>query len=394
MKRLIAMIAVLGAVGFTPHALAVGTAASTEVNNTANATFTVDGNDSTVPSNEVTFLVDEILDVDVQDDGVTTLASPGDTGAVTTFTVTNTGNGVEDYVLTVDRTGNGAADDFDPTAATPVQIYIDDGDGIFDPATDTPFDPAVDTLTLDANDPDADDAIVFVLHDIPAGQVSGDTALVDLTATSQTKLNNNPANDDVAGAVYENEGDAGVDAVVGPNNASDTDTGDILVNDLDITLVKRADKVAGLGTLGLIDDGLGNGPDTGVVEVPGDTIRYTLTFTVTGDGTVDDLFITDAIPFDATTGDLLVDYVTGSLTSNATLDDGTTATDTPSDSAADADGGFQGTIPAGNPNATRPGVVFNVEQLLGITDVTVTTAGSGFTLVVTFDVTIPDGSTP
>lgn len=391
MRRLIAMIAVLSAAGFSPHALAVGTAASTEVSNTANATFTVDGNDTTVPSNEVTFLVDEILDVDVEDDGITTLAAPGDTDVVTQFTVTNTGNGVEDFVLTVDRNANGAVDDFDPTAATPVQIYIDDGDGIFDPATDTPFDPAVDTLTLDANDPDTNDAVVFVLHDIPPGQVSGDTALVDLNATSQTQLNEG-AQGDPAGTVYENAGDTGVDAVVGPSTASDTDTGDILVNDLDITLVKRADKIAGLGTLGLIDDGLGNGPDAGVVEVPGDTVRYTLTFTAVGAGTIDDLFITDAIPFDATTGDLVVDYVTGSLNSNATLDDGTTATDTPSDSAADADGGFQGTIPAGNPNAGRPGVVFNVEQLLGITDVTVTTAGSGFTLVVTFDVTIPDGS--
>ena len=388
MKRLLAMIAVLGVAGFSSNALAVGTAASTEVNNTANATFTVDGNTTTVPSNEVTFLVDEILDVDVQDDGVTTLAQPGDTNVVTQFTVTNTGNGIEDYVLTVDRTGNGAADDFDPTTATPVQIYIDDGDGIFDPATDTPFDPAVDVLTLDANDPNANDAVVFVLHDIPPGQLSGDTALVDLNATSQTQLNEG-AQGDAAGTVYENAGDTGVDAVVGPSTASDTDTGDILVNDLVITLVKSAEKIAGLGVLGVIDDGTGVG-DPGVVEVPGDTITYTLTFTAIGDGTVDDLFITDAIPFDAATGDLLVEYVTGSLTSNATLDDGTTATATPSDSAADTDGGFQGAIPAGNPDATRDGVVFNVEQLLGITDVTVTTAGSGFTLVVTFDVTIPD----
>ena len=122
MKRLLAMIAVLGAVGFTPHALAVGTAASTQISNTANASYTVDGNAATTPSNDVVFLVDEILDVDVQDDGVTTLAQAGDTNVVTQFTVTNTGNGVEDYVLTVDLNANGQADDFDPTAATPVQI--------------------------------------------------------------------------------------------------------------------------------------------------------------------------------------------------------------------------------------------------------------------------------
>lgn len=389
MKRLIAMIAVLGAAGFSPHALAVGTAASTQITNTANASYTVDGSPATTPSNDVTFLVDEILDVDVQDDGVTTLAQAGDTNVVTQYTVTNTGNGEEDFVLSVDLTAGGQADDFDPTAATPVQIYIDDGDGVFDPATDTPFDPANDVLTLDANDPNADDAIVFVLSDVPPGQNSGDVGLVDLTATSQTKLDNNPANDDPAGTIYENEGDNSVDAVLGASAASDTDTGDILVNDLTITLVKRADKVAGTGTLGLIDDGLGNGPDAGVVEIPGDTIRYTLTFTVTGDGTVDDLVITDAIPFDAGTGAALVDYVTGSIDVDSTQDDGTNTTSSPSDQSTDSDGGFRGPIPAGNPDAGQDGIVIDIEELLGITDVTVTSAGSGFTAVVTFDVTIP-----
>lgn len=388
MKRLLAMIAVLGAVGFTPHALAVGTAASTQISNTANASYTVDGNAATTPSNDVVFLVDEILDVDVQDDGVTTLAQAGDTNVVTQFTVTNTGNGVEDYVLTVDLNANGQADDFDPTAATPVQIYIDDGDGIFDPGTDTVYNPG-DTVTLDANDPNADDVIVFVLSDVPAGQNSGDVGLVDLTATSQTKLDNNPANDDGAGTIYENEGDNSVDAVLGPSAASDTDTGDILVNDLTITFVKRADKVAGSGTLGLIDDGLGAGPDAGVVEIPGDTIRYTLTFTVTGDGTVDDLVITDAIPFDATSGAALVTYVTGSIDVDSTQNDGTNTVSSPSDQDTDVDGGFRGAIPAGNPDAGQDGIVIDIEELLGITDVTVTSAGSGFTAVVTFDVTIP-----
>lgn len=411
MKRLIAMIAVLGAAGFTPHALAAGTAATTEVSNTANATFSVDGVDATIPSNEVTFRVDEIIDVLVVDDGVTTFASPDDADVVTAFTVTNTGNGVEEYILIVDRAGGGG--EFipeNPSEIAPVvdEVYIDaDGDGVFDPNVDTPFDPAVDRLTLDANDPNNTSVVVFVLSDVPPDAVSGETGFVDLTATSVTYDVGDPddPNDDAPGTVYTNAGDddengVPVDAVVGAGNATSTDTADILVNDLVVTLVKSAEKIAGVAPLGTIDDGTGAGT-AGVVEVPGDIIRYTLVLTVTGEGSVDELFITDAIPFDDAAGPApfptVVDYVDDTLTAGATTDDGTVvATRTVTD-ANDGDGGFQGTISPGFPNAGQPGVIVNVEQFLGLgaaATVDVTNAGSGLVFTVTFDVVIPDGSTP
>lgn len=370
MKRIVSLLAVLGTMGYAASASAIGTAANTQIDNTANATFTIDGAPVTESSDEVTFFVDEILDVDVTGGDTELVGTDGtdDVDQIVTFTVTNTGNGQEDFQIDVDLNGNGAVDDFDPTfPASGTLVYVDNNnDGLID-AGDTLFDPTTDVLPLDADET----VQLLVVTDIPNGLTSGDTADVDLAATSTTVINNGTPGDPT-GTIYPNAGDGGVDAVVGTTTAVDTDTDTYLVNQLVIDLQKEAEKIGGLGDLGLVDGAT-------VVQVPGDEIRYRLTFTVSGDGTLDDVFITDAIPADLT-------YDTGSIT--VVVNGGTPLT--PSDSNADTDGGFKGPIPVGNPDAGSEGVVIDIEELLGVTDLTATTSPLvDYTIVIEFDTFIP-----
>lgn len=369
MKRIFSLFALAGSLGLAQSAFALGTAANTQIDNTASASFTIEGQSATESSSTVTFFVDEVLDV-VVTGGLTELVGTDgtdDTDQVAAFTVSNTGNGPETFDLSVDLSGGNGGDDFDPTSATPTQLYIDDGDGIFDPSVDTPFDPLTDDLALTADQ----SVVVFVLSDMPAGLNSGDTADIDLTAVANTVLDSGSVTDPV-GTTYDNEGEGGVDAVVGSTGASDTDTDMYLVNQLNITLDKEAEKVAGLGTLGLVDA-------AGVFQVPGDTIRYRLSFSVSGDGTLEDAFITDALPID-------LNYETGSI--RVVVNSGSALS--PTDSNADSDGAFRGVIPAQFPDSGADGIVVDLEQLLGLTELAVTTVPPvSYDIVIEFDMTIP-----
>src|SRR3546814_16237388 len=62
--------------------------------------------------------------------------TPGETGQLLTFSVTNNGNGVEALVLTTIASAGG--DDYDPAGT---QIYIENGDGLFDAGSDTLYHP-------------------------------------------------------------------------------------------------------------------------------------------------------------------------------------------------------------------------------------------------------------
>jgi uncharacterized repeat protein (TIGR01451 family) len=368
MKRIVSLLTVLGTMGYAATASALGTAANTQIDNTANATFIVDGSPVTASSDVVTFFVDEVLDVDVTGGDAELVGTDGtdDVDQIVTFTVTNTGNGAEDFKIAVDLAVTG--DDFDPTfPASGTLVYIDENnDGLID-VGDTLFDPSSDLLSLTADQT----VQLLVVTDIPNGLTSADTGDVELTATSTTVIDNGTPGDP-AGTIYENEGDGGVDAIVGTTTAVDSGTDTYRVNQLTIDLNKVAEKIAGLGTLGLVDN-------VGVFQVPGDEIRYRLTFTASGDGTIDNLFITDAIPAG-------LDYDVGSIV--VTVNGGAAAT--PSDSNADTDGGFKGPIPVGNPDAGLEGVVIDIEQLLGVTELTATTTPLvDYTIVIEFDTKIP-----
>lgn len=293
MRSSIRAFAALSLVLSSASAIAAGTPAGTTINNTATVSYEdPPGTPQLANSNTASVVVDELLNVTVANGGNETVFSP-DTNQPLAFTVTNTGNGTEDFELTF---ANVAGDNFDPTN---VRFFLDDGDGVFD---------AGDTLITFLDNVPADASrLVFVVGDIPAGRADGDTSTVSLTALAVTATAG-----DTPGVTYPAQGDGGTDAVVGASSATDVDQSSYLVSQINASLVK---------TQSVTD------PFGGSNAVPGATITYTLTFTLTGSGSITVGQITDPIPANTT-------YVPGSLTLNAgALTDG-----------ADADAGrFTGT---------------------------------------------------
>lgn len=273
---------------------AAGTVAGTDIENTAQATYTApDGSTVEIPSNTVTITVDELLDVNVvsNDPGDIT-TSPGATDQVLTFQVTNTGNGQESFRLTADTAVGG--DDFDPTLQ---QIFIDsDGNGVYDPGIDTAYIPGT-------NDPDLapDESVtVFVITTIPDSQVDGDRAEVSLIAEANTGTG-------APGTSFDGQGQGGGDAVVGSTGADDDDSGFLAISQAQVTLVKSATVVDPFG---------------GDRAVPGSVITYNLVATISGSGTLNDVVISDPIPASTTYVPSSITLETAALTDAADADEG------------------------------------------------------------------------
>jgi uncharacterized repeat protein (TIGR01451 family) len=285
------VLAMLSLVFFAAPTWASGTAANTSIDNTASASYTdPSGTPQTATSNTVSVVVDELLNVTVADGGNVSVLTP-DTDRALAFTVTNTGNGNEAFELVATNLGG---DDFD---ATGVQIYLDDGDGVFNSGTDTLY-------SFNVNDPVlAADAsrVVFIVGDIPAAQPNGDRADLSLRATAVTAgPTGNPA-----GTTFGGAGDGGTDAVAGLTTASQLDQASYLVSAVTTSLVKSQSVLDPFG---------------GSSAVPGAVITYTLTFTLSGAGSITLGQITDPIPANAT-------YVPNSITLNGVAQ--TDAADSP-----------------------------------------------------------------
>jgi uncharacterized repeat protein (TIGR01451 family) len=284
-------------------ALAVGAPANTAISNTATATFTDPGGQPrTVNSNTSTLRVDELLGAVVvsNDAGNVGVLSPDDDRPLS-YTITNPGNGSEPYTLSANASLGG--DQYDPTD---VRIYLDNGNGIFEPGVDTLYSPGVNDPVLG---PDQS-RVVFITSDTPAGRAIGDTAAARLTATAVTGSG-------APGTTFAGQGTGGVDAVVGATTATANAQGVYAVSQTQSTLTKSQTVLDPFG---------GNHP------IPGAVITYTITMNLSGTGTITGAQIDDAIPANTT-------YVAGSLTL-----DTVSQTD-----AADADAGrFTGTAIAVN----------------------------------------------
>lgn len=281
-------------------AYAAGTTAGTVIDNTATATYTPAGGgpDVSVPSNTISLTVDELLDVTVAGtDPGDVVVNPSATNQVTTFQVTNNGNGSEAFRLTANGAVGG--DDFDPAVTS---IVIDsNGNGVYDAGVDTVY-------TAGVNDPvlAADGSVtVFVLSTIPAGAADAQRAELRLTAEAVTALATPGA--DAPGTSFAGQGQGGGDAVVGATGGDGEDNAFYLVQAATVAFVKSA----------AIQDPFG-----GSEPVPGAFITYTLVATVTGSGGLTNLRIADPVPAGTT-------YQAGTLTLQ-----GSALTD-----AADADAG-------------------------------------------------------
>lgn len=280
--RGLAFAALTGSVfSYCAPAYAAGTLAGTDIQNIASATYDTAGGPVTIQSNTVVIKVDELLDVTVAstDPGDVT-TSPGATGNVQTFRVTNTGNGDEAFALTVNVANGG--DDFDPTLQ---QIVIDtNNNGVYDPGVD-------EVYTAGTNDPviaPDQSRTIFVITSTPAGVTDTNRANVSLTAAAITGTG-------APGTSFPGAGQGGGNAVVGSTGADSTANGFLAVQAASLSLLKSAT---------ILDPFNGNRP------VPGAVVTYTLVATISGSGTLNNLVITDPIPVGS-------QYQAGSITLEA-----------------------------------------------------------------------------
>ena len=163
-------------------AMAAGTAAGSTIVNTVSVNYNVGGVAQTASSASNTITVDRKVNLTVAEVGtITTTVSPGQTSAVTTFSVTNTSNATLDFALAAAQQvgGAGAHSNTDTFDATNVKVYVDTNtNGVYDPGTDLLVS-YLDELAADTS------RTVFVVSDIPLGLATGAVAAVTLTATGR-----------------------------------------------------------------------------------------------------------------------------------------------------------------------------------------------------------------
>jgi len=282
------------------RAYAVGVAAGTNIDNTAQVTYSVGSVSATATSNTTSVTVAEIVDAVVTLQTPSVPVVPGAVQQEMVYRLTNTGNGPETFQLQMTSALGG--DDFDPTAAVP-PIYLDtDSSGDLSPG-DVPY-------TAGSNDPVlAADAFVTVLvvNDIPTGVSDGNRGFSRLAAIARTGSG-------APGTTFTGQGANGTDAVVGTTGGDGEATGQYLVASIALNAVKSQAVVDQFG---------------GARPIPGARINYTIVVSATGSGTAAASVFNDAIPANTT-------YVPGTLQLNSVaLSD-----------ATDADAGDFSTVPA------------------------------------------------
>jgi len=275
------LVAALILISFTTPAFSAGTPAGTVIDNVAQVNFEIAGTPITQTSNVSSITVQERIDVIVTLQSSQIQVAANDTNRALLFTVTNTGNGSEVFQLAIDSVLGG--DDFDPVpSATP--IYFDtDASGDFN-VGDVAYAAGTNDPVL-AADASVD---VFLLNDIPGTVVNGEIGRSQLTANSLTGTG-------APGDVFALQGDGGTDAILGTTGGTGNDTGEYVVGDVQVNILKSVTVLNQFG---------------GTEPVPGATLTYTITVQVTNSGTATASVVNDPIPADTT-------YVPASITLNA-----------------------------------------------------------------------------
>ena len=139
---------------------AAGTAAGTDITNQATVSCMIGASPYTAASAVNVIRVQELIDVAVSwQDAAPVTVIAGQTDRITTYRITNSGNGNDAYTLAATGAGVGG-DDFDPAVTS---ISIDsNGNSTYDAGIDTPYGADTGPLAGDAS------LIVFVLSTIPA----------------------------------------------------------------------------------------------------------------------------------------------------------------------------------------------------------------------------------
>lgn len=285
-KVILALGAATGMLMLATSAMAAPTAAGVIISNQATAEYTVDTKPYEVTSQVYEFKVAQIANVAVTNNDVAAVpVAANDTDRVTTFKVTNLGNGPDSFNLSAEN----VSDNTFPLSFK--GIFIDtNNNSTYDPGVDSQF------IQGQPHEMTAGSSItVFVLSDIPASAKPEDVAKAELKAQSAV-FNKGPV-----GTPFNEWGPDKVDVILGVVDGAATAQGSYKVTGVKVTLTKSST---------FAHPSLGNSP------VPGATVTYTIVAQVTGTGTATGLTITDPIPGNTT-------YVPGSLKLNGVpLSDG------------------------------------------------------------------------
>jgi uncharacterized repeat protein (TIGR01451 family) len=341
-----------GMLGATP-AFAAGTASGTTITNNVSVNYSVGGVSQTALNASNNITVDRRINLTVVEVGtVTTTVAPGQTAAVTTFTVTNTSNAALDLGLSVTQpvggtAAHGGTDNFDVTG---VQIAVDtNGNGTYEAGTDTIV-TFLDEIAADAA------RTVFVLGNIPAGQANGSVAEVNLvaqareagTAGSQGAVSTETAGANTAGVDTVFGDTAGTAAGDGARDGRHSDDDDYTVLAALLSVTKQSRVLSDPFNLAVNPK-----------MIPGATVEYCIVVVnAAGGGAADSVAISDAIPANTT-------FVAGSIRLNGTYT-GTVPTGTCNGDgvaggsfAANTVSGNLGTIAAGNTRTLYFNVTIN-----------------------------------
>ena len=187
MPRALLALAIVGALlGTSTGALAAPgeTSANTLISNTATLNYAVGGTaQGPITTAASTFVVDNKINLSlVESSGTFTSVAPGSSGQATAFTLTNSGNLAQAYVLSAANLSGtsvfGLADTFDVSS---LLIYVDaNGDGVLQPA-ELSAGPITSIASL-ARDTSIG---LIVTATIPAGAVNASQAAISLTAVTR-----------------------------------------------------------------------------------------------------------------------------------------------------------------------------------------------------------------
>lgn len=283
MSKKIGAVALLLALGLAAaqSAFALGTPSGTAITNRATATYNDGGTPVTKTADAPPVVVDNKVNLTVSKNGDLTVL-PGSTNQALSFAVKNEGNTTQRYALIPTNSAGIVMDN--------VRIYLDNG------TTPNVWD-ADDDLYVNAatfGDVPADGFLtVLVVADTPGGASSGDFADYQLTAVTvdaaTTTVTTATAGANTAGVDVVFADVAGSAAGDGDRDGKHSAQARYTVNILALLLSKTVAVVWDPQNLAVTPK-----------AVPGATLRYTITATVSGVGTAAGVVITDPVPANAT----------------------------------------------------------------------------------------------
>lgn len=268
------------------------TAAGTSVNNQATVSYEVGGAPASVSSNVASFVVDKKVNLAVAEvGGAVTQTANNATDQVTTFTVTNLTNAVQDFRLQADQQLISipllGADNFNMNN---LRAFVDsNGNGTYDAGVDTAT--FIDELAPDAT------VTVFLVGDTP-NQPGAETAIVSLNAIVAASGGGGTLGADlVASSTLVADSPTTIETVF----ADDTGLLDSLRNGQQrafdayristavMTLVKSATTISDPVNLLLNPH-----------PIPGAVVEYCMRVNNAGPGAASNITLTDAVPANST----------------------------------------------------------------------------------------------